>query len=379
MIHRGGRLAGVIAAPTVALLVVACAASDRTVVIGLAYRALADDPARLATIDLDSQTRNDPVHIRLLTSLPGSTGPANQLANEVDYARRLAAVPDLIAVVGHQGSREALLVAPIYDEAAVPVVIPTGTSRRLRATGRWSFTLAPNDSIEGAYIGERAAALGARAALLFYVGDEYGVGLRDGIASALAERQIRLIDAVPVAPSGNCSPVETRNAYAGVVDATLRRGRPDIVLLAARQREAGCIMHRLHRHFPTMRYIAGDGLLVNADFLSRAGASAESLYVVGFWHPDRGDSVGRAFAERFERLTGRQANSGDAMVYDAIMVLAHAVQVVGPSRERVRDYLDTLGDSRPAYQGVTGAVAFPGGPERLLTMRVRGGRLVPEP
>jgi len=375
--HRGVRAGRTLAALVAAAMAVACAASDRTVAIGLAYRALGDDAARLAALTLDSQATNNPLHIRLVTDLPTDVRtPTGRLANEVDYATRMAAVPDLIAVVGHQGSRDALMVAPIYNEARVPVVIPTGTSRRLRDTGRWTFTLAPDDSMEGAYIGQLTARLEPRGALLFYVGDEYGVGLRDGIAAALASHGIELLDVVPVDASGDCPPTEPSNDYGAIVDASLRQHRPDVVLLATRQHEGGCIMRRVYDQRPGVRFIAGDGLLVNGDFLSRAGASADSLRVVGFWHPDQPDSVSQEFARRFRALNGREARSSDAMVYDAIMVLAQAIRVVGPSRERVRDYLASRGDGRRSYTGVTGRVTFPSRPDRLMTMRLRGGRLV---
>lgn len=371
-----GRRARSLSAITAAAVAVACAASDRTAVIGLAYRSLGDDAALLAAQTLDSMSSNNPLHIRLVTDHPpDARQPTGQLANEVGYATRMATVENLIAVVGHQGSRDALMVAPIYNEAGVPVVIPTGTSRRLRDAGPWSFMLAPDDSVEGAYIGELTERLGAANALLFYVGDEYGVGLRDGISVSLAARGIRLLDAIPVDPSGSCAPVTRGNEYATIVDAALRQHRPAIVLLAARQREAGCIIRQIHGRYPSMRYIGGDGILVNADFLARAGPGADSLRVVGFWHPDRPDSLSRDFARRFRALTGREARSGDAMVYDAIMVQAHAIRVVGPSRERVRDYLASLGSGRRSYTGVTGPITFPAGRDKLVTLRVRGTRL----
>ena len=48
-------------------------------------------------------------------------------AAEVEHATRLAGIPGMAGVVGHGGSREALMTAPIYNEARIPQIVPTGT------------------------------------------------------------------------------------------------------------------------------------------------------------------------------------------------------------------------------------------------------------
>lgn len=373
MHQRDGHLAFFAA---LVMLAFGCAAPDRTAVIGLGYRGFPYDVARLAKEALDASAVAGNTRVDLLVDLPaGARPPAGQLAAEVDYAARLVAVPDLVAVVGHQGSRDALMAAPIYEEAKIPVVVPTATSRRLREVGSWTFTLAPNDSLEGEYLGALAARLGPAGALLFYVGDEYGIGLRDGVAAALARRGIPLLDAIPVTPANECAG-SGEQANATQVDAALRRHQTGVVILATRQREGGCIMRHIHGQRPGTRFIAGDGVLISEEFLALAGRSADSLYAVGFWHHDRPDPASRAFAEAFRRLAGREANSSEAMVYDAVMVLAAAIRAAGPSRQRVRDYLASLGHGRPGYAGVTGTITFPASVERFVTLRVREGRLV---
>src|SRR6185436_19152449 len=68
---------------------------------------------------------------------------------ETAQAERFAAIPGLVAVVGHGGSRDALRGAAVYNREHVPHVVPTATTRRLALSGPWTFAMAPNDSIEG--------------------------------------------------------------------------------------------------------------------------------------------------------------------------------------------------------------------------------------
>ena len=68
------------------------------------------------------------------------------------------------------------------------------------------------------------------------------------------------------------------------------------------------------------------------------------------------------------------------MSYDALMLVAHAVREVGARRGVIRDYLLSLGRTRPPYQGVTGPITFT--PDRkppLRMARLRGGQVVPVP
>src|SRR2546426_2370665 len=163
-------------------------------------------------------------------------------------------------------------------------------------------------SFMAAFAAER---LGAQRVSIFFVNDEYGAGLRDGVRAELQQRRVTVLDEVGFG---------TESDYAALVGASLRRGRPDVILIA--------------------------------------GRAADSIYVVACWLPDAPDSLSRAFVERFRRIAGRVPQSSDAMSHDALLLLAAAVRDVGPSRVAIRDYLRALGPERAPYPGVTGPISF---------------------
>jgi branched-chain amino acid transport system substrate-binding protein len=288
---------------------------------------------------------------------------------EVERAQRLSAVPGIVAVVGHGNSRGSLVAAPVYNQAGIVQLTPNSTSRLLRDAGAWTFTLAPDDSAEGALIGAFTAdRLGARRAVLFYINDEYGAGLRDGVLAEFRRRGVAVTDVVQVDRSADL-PL--------LVEAALRHGRPDVVVLAARQQEAGLIARSAQARVPGLRFVAGDGALVLPVLPDSAGPAADSIYGVAFWLPDAADSASRAFVERHRRVTGVDPLPADAMSHDALMLLAQAVRDVGADRAAVRTYLQGLGRTRPPYRGVTGDITFrPERVPRLVMARLRGGRLV---
>jgi branched-chain amino acid transport system substrate-binding protein len=289
---------------------------------------------------------------------------------EIERAQRLAATPGVVGVVGHAGSRGSVAAAPIYNEAGIPHLVPTSTSRLLRRAGRWTFVLAPDDSTEGAFIAEFVVAvLEARRVSVFYNNDEYGEGLRDGVRAHLLPRGVTLLNEVPFSPASD---------VALLADAALRRGRPDVVISAGRWRETALLTRVMAERVPGVKVVAGDGAMYLPSLADTAGPALSALYVVDFWTADAGDEASNAFVERYRRVTGSQPLGPQAMSHDALMLLAHAVREVGADRTKIAHYLESLGRERPPYPGITGPIAFgPGRRPNLVMTRVVEGRPVP--
>lgn len=298
------------------------------------------------------------------------------LAAEVRRATMFAADPDVLIAVGPAGSREALQVAPIYREAGIAGLIPTATSRLLASAGTPPFLLAANDSVQGAFIGAFAdSVLHARSAVIIHIPDEYGVGLAVGTAAALESRGVGVIDRIPIRVLLDCQRPADRATHEAIADEVGLRGTPDVAVLAMRTVEAGCLARALRARFPAIRLIAGDGTYFDETYTLRAEAAADGTYLVAFWHPDIDRPGSTDFRDRFEARVKRRARHGDAMFFDAVMLAGAAIRATGARRDRVELYLDALGATRPAYEGITGPIAFGPGARRTLFMtRVTAGR-----
>jgi ABC-type branched-subunit amino acid transport system substrate-binding protein len=197
------------------------------------------------------------------------------------------------------------------------------------------------------------------------VNDEYGTDLRDGVVAALARQGVAVLDRVPMDPSSD---------FRTLVAASLRRGVPDVVVVAGRERETGAIARLMREHGVARPVVAGDGAMVLPTLATVAGPAADSIYLVAFWVADAPDSLSQAFVQRFRRAAGRDPESLDAMNRDAVMLLADAIHAVGPGRDAVRRYLSELGKIRPPYGGVTGRISFgPDGQQRLVMAHLVGG------
>ena len=280
----------------------------------------------------------------------------------------LACRPAVMAVVGHDGSRASLAAAPVYNDAGIAQIVPTSTPRLLRRAGPWTFPVADDDSVEGALLADFAVRrLHARGITIFYHNDEYGLGLRDGVQAGLDRLAVPVLDEVRY---DTWSDLET------LVEASLARAPADVIVVAGRQHETARIARLVTARRPGTPIVAGDGALVLPALANEAGPAISAIYVAAFWLPDS-SARSMAFVARFRRVAGRDPDPFDAMTHDALMLAATAIRTVGADRRAVRDYLASLGRSRPPYAGITGAVEFGvDRPARTVMAKVVNGRAV---
>jgi branched-chain amino acid transport system substrate-binding protein len=288
-----------------------------------------------------------------------SGGSMDDPETEANRAASLVEIEHLVGVVGHGGSRGSLIAAPMYNEAEVVQIVPTGTSRRLHDAGEWTFTLAPDDSVEGAAIARFAAQeLDAQRVLVFFLTDEYGYGLRDGVVGELERLGVTLLDEVPIPPRYQMVRREEQEVLSNLARAALDRGLPDAVILAVRDHSAVPLIDIMRDVHPDMRFLAGDGVLLSDSIRAAVDFDLSQVYLTVFWDPTSLDSESRSFSERFRALNGRRPTHSEALFHDAVMLLTTAVREGGADRGAVRDYVISLGVTREPYAGVTGPISF---------------------
>jgi branched-chain amino acid transport system substrate-binding protein len=354
----------------VVVALAACGRERGPVSIGVVFSPSNSPIAYLAADDINAAGG---IHGRQVVIVADSLAPVSERADfEIRRALDIIGRATLVGVVGHSGSRASLAAAPVYNEAHVVQVVPTGTSRLLARAGPWTLAIPPNDSVEGAFIARFVKErLQARTAGIFYVNDEYGIGLRDGLLAALGPSGVRVQSEVRYDLVSNLSVL---------VDAAVAGGAPDVLIVAGRTAQTAVIARRLHDLRLPTRVVAGDGSHAPPQLIGGAGPAAEGIYVVAFWLPGApGDTAGARFVREVQRRLSREPGASDVMVYEGVRLLAAAVAEVGDHPDRVLAYLKELGRSRPRYRGITGEIGFGegAGPPRFTMGVVRGATIVP--
>ena len=268
----------------------------------------------------------------------------------VEWTQELLADPSVRVVVGPSASHTALATAPLVNAAAIPMIVPSATARQLAQAGPWVFRMAGDDSTEGAFIIQQILRRPRlRRVLILYVNDDYGQGLRAGLAEELSRTGLRPTSEIPV---------DKQSDFETLFRSEFASRRPDVIIGAFRNPELAAAATALRRLGSRIPLFVGDGAFGPLVFYEQMGDVPFEVYGAALWLPDPADSGTRVYRERFQRILGRVPRPEDAMIHDALMLAATAIVAGHGDPHEIRRWLLALGMSAPPYAGVTGPIDF---------------------
>ncbi|HUQ79599.1 MAG TPA: ABC transporter substrate-binding protein [Gemmatimonadaceae bacterium] len=277
-------------------------------------------------------------------------------------AQELVDADSILAVVGHANSSATVAAARVYD-GQLAAVSPSASTPEITGLSPWLFRVIPSDSVNGQDLARFATSLGHERAAILYENNSYGRGLADAFRRAFRGDVTSL---EPVAVDGK--EVEPYLAW-------LRAHDPGLIFVAGSDGSGLEILREARRLGIQSVFLGGDGWAG----ITNDSAASEGVYVGAPFSAENPRRDVQDFVRAFRAKFGRDPNSFAALAYDATMVIAQAIEAVGPDRRAIRDYLGSMRDGRP-YEGITGQIAFqPSGDvagKPMAMTRVRRGALV---
>lgn len=253
-------------------------------------------------------------------------------------------------VVGHMTSGTTVPASRIYMQAGIPQISPTATTPQYTMQGyKTAFRMVANDLKLGGTLGKYAAdTLKARRVAVIDDRSAYGQGVAD-----------QFVRAVKKGPGVQIVDREFTNANATDFTAILtsiKASKPDLVFIGAMDSVGGPMLKQMKALGIQTRVMGGDGICTES-MLRLAGngigegtlTCAEAGGVTGEQEKGMAD-----FRARYRQKYGRDFLMYAPYVYDAVMVLAKAMQNA-KSAEPAK-YLPELKKIR--HEGVTGTIAF---------------------
>jgi branched-chain amino acid transport system substrate-binding protein len=292
----------------------------------------------------------------------------------IRMAQELVDDPSIVAVVGHLTSSTSLAAGRVYGEARRPVVMisPSASSPDLSGVSPYVFRVCPTDLSHGAQLARYARqTLGARRAGVIYVDDDYGRGLRLSFAA-----EFRRLGGVVTEEDPALSTTPSLEPY---LSRMRGEGGVDVLMLATERGGAELALREMTRIGARWPAVGGDALTG----IEAAGPIAEGVRLSSAYLPDRPGERNAQFVAAYARAyEGQRPDHRGAAAYDIMRLLAQVIANAGTDRRAIRDRLARTGVDVPAYDGVTGTIAFdargdvPAKPVVIGT--VRGGQLVTE-
>jgi branched-chain amino acid transport system substrate-binding protein len=334
------------------LLVISCAnSSGEAIHIGLAGSF--SDPIGLP-MKLAAE-----LAVEEINGTGGINGHKVELVTKDDYADPDSAVfvandlyaSGVSAVVGHLFSGMTLAAAPVYNGGENPVVAisPSSSSPEVSAAGTYTFRICPSDLAHGAVLAHWVRdRLHLTQGAVLYLNDQYGRGIRQTFVSEFARLGGDLQSIDPY--------LGDRPDVGPYLDRLARGLKPEFLIVAGNRSEAEEIIRQARARGLRMPVLGGDGL----EGIQEAGALAEGVYLSSPYFPAIPTAANRRFVQAFRKKYPEAGlpNQPAAGAYDAIYLLRDVIARVGGEREAVRRALAGVGSASPAFEGVTGIVAF---------------------
>jgi len=314
--------------------------------IGLVMGGDAQSVSRLVLEDWHASA--DPAH-RGLSLVDFNRRYTSDAAVALATAESLAAMPAVVAVVGHSNSSASIIASQVYNARHLVQVAPTSTSPLYREAGPWSFRLVGGDDRQAEFLADEVVKrLPARVAVM-HVNDDYGRALRQLLFASLKAR------GVAVAYDG--SYVEGEPFDADEATAAIAHARPTLLVWLGRSPQFGRLVDSLRAALPTLPILASDGF-GSPTLVKDPRHRFDGIRYVRLVDVAHGSPALQSLRAPYRQLTGTELTDQAALSYDALMLLAQATREAGADRAAIRSWLTALGKSHPAFPGVTGPIAF---------------------
>ena len=270
----------------------------------------------------------------------------------------IAAGKHVLGMIGHYNSGQTLAAMEIYKDLPLVVVTPTSSELSITQKGyRNFFRVNANDAVQANVAAQFLVdKLGARRVALLHNDTEYGVGLRDQMTRALAERGA---EAVLVLQVG-----EGQESYQNEIP-QIQQANPDAIFYAGYEIEAPYLRFEVVQAGIDVPLLASDGAFLSAT-IDEAEGTAEGMYVSGF-APSPKQAVDAAWIARYQEIEYRNPDTYSINGYAALAVLAEGVKKAASlEADKVSDAIRELTIETPV-----GALAYqPNGDLREATVYI---------
>lgn len=253
------------------------------------------------------------------------------------------------AVVGHSNSGTTVPASRIYNQAGIPQITPSATTPGYTKQGfPGAFRVVANDNMMGATMGRYAVEqVGARSIAVIDDRTAYGQGVADEFVKAIQSRKLKVVDRQFTNPKAT--------DFTSILT-SIKARKPDLIFLGGMDATAGGIIRQMKALGIQAKFMGGDGVCSEALPQLAGGALRDGeVFCAEAGGVDKDHEKAVAdFVIRFKAKYHSEIQTYAPYAYDAVMVLAAAMQKAGSSDPA--KYLPALQQTK--YQGLTGLIQF---------------------
>jgi branched-chain amino acid transport system substrate-binding protein len=263
-------------------------------------------------------------------------------------AARKAVQLGVPAVIGAAWSSHSLQIAPILQQAKIPMITGPSTNPKVTRIGNYIFRTCFIDSFQSQAMAQFAyTELGARTAIVLeIINEEYSLTLAELFSKSYQQYGGKVI----LKGSYKNDAVDFANLLKKV-----KTLQPDVVYVPGKARDSGLLIKQAASMEIQTTFLGADGW-AHPLIYDIGGNALEGYYYSAHWHHDvsfpKSIHMKKMYYQKY-KIEIPHINA--PLSYDAVMLLADAIRRAGTfDRARIRQALsETKG-----FQGATGTITF---------------------
>jgi branched-chain amino acid transport system substrate-binding protein len=255
----------------------------------------------------------------------------------------------VVAILGEIASSRSIAMAPVCQDAKIPMLSPGSTNPKVTQAGDYVFRACFIDPFQGQAMAEFAVnnLKAKKYAVLYAANSDYSVGLRDYFKQA-AEKL------------GATETVESSYSEKSDVDfrsqlTKIRDSNPDVVAVTGYYEEAGKVAKQARELGIKVPIIGGDGW--DSDKLIQIGGEAlDGCYFTNHYAPDEERPAVQNFVNAYKaKYNGEVPDAMAILGYDAMKLMVDAIKRAGSTDgSKIREALAATKD----FPGAAGSITI---------------------
>jgi len=255
----------------------------------------------------------------------------------------------VVAILGEIASSRSIAMAPVCQDAKIPMLSPGSTNPKVTQAGDYVFRACFIDPFQGQAMAEFAVnnLKAKKYAVLYAANSDYSVGLRDYFKQAADKL-------------GATETVESSYSEKSDVDfrsqlTKIRDSNPDVVAVTGYYEEAGKVAKQARELGIKVPIIGGDGW--DSDKLIQIGGEAlDGCYFTNHYAPDEERPAVQNFVNAYKaKYNGEVPDAMAILGYDAMKLMVDAIKRAGSTDgSKIREALAATKD----FPGAAGSITI---------------------
>jgi branched-chain amino acid transport system substrate-binding protein len=261
-------------------------------------------------------------------------------------AQKWTSDPTVVAQIGAFSSSSSMAAQPIYDQAGMVQLSPTASHADYAGGSRWSFGIVGTQAGEGPHNARFAYEdLGLRKMAVLHLNNDWGIDAANYFAEAFEELGGQIV--------GTEFYFDAERDFTAALTKLAETDAEGLYIASFYNDGAAINLQRERLRWDVT--VLGPTSLYSTQLIKLGGESVEGLYTAtGFFTEDPDPRV-QQYVEEFEQQYGAKPNFHAALAYDAMMLLADAVERAGSTESEV--IRQALADTKD-FPGLTGSITF---------------------